>query len=152
MHIMYPDLVHPLHYSLSSPITILKKTSVDFNISYSNMYTKYTYHIHPSLPSSLTFPLPVTPSPYHDLFYLPVLCYLFVHCSVWFCLCILPANILYFNRSNPLYYSPYPFPLTLLTCNSFHCVLFCLPPIQKWCISIIYSIICFFFSCITHLL
>jgi hypothetical protein len=47
------------------------------------------------------------------------------HCSVRFCLGILPVNILYFNQPYPLYYSSHPFPLTLYwstVFSAFHCL------------------------------
>jgi hypothetical protein len=54
----------------------LKVASTGFNVPYSYMYRKYTKHIHIPLPSLFTLPhllVPQVPSPYHNLFYLPVL-------------------------------------------------------------------------------
>jgi hypothetical protein len=65
---VYPSLVHPLHYSLSSPTPLLKMTSTGFNVPYSYMYRKYLNHIHRPLLSSFTFPLLLLPSPCHNLF------------------------------------------------------------------------------------
>jgi hypothetical protein len=44
IHILYPDLVHPLHYSPSYPILIFlfKITSIGFHVPYSYLYRKYT--------------------------------------------------------------------------------------------------------------
>jgi hypothetical protein len=49
MHTMYPDLVHPLHYSLSSQFCLFKMTLTGFNVPYSYISRKYINHIHPLL-------------------------------------------------------------------------------------------------------
>jgi hypothetical protein len=51
-----------------------------------------------------------------------------VHCSIWFCLSIIPVNILDFNQSNPPFVSlPYSFPLLPYYCSavSLHFVVSC---------------------------
>jgi hypothetical protein len=124
-----------LHYSPSSLTHFLKMTSAGFHVPYSWLSTStiltilYPFH----LPSPLTWPVLHS---YPSLF-VPV------HCSVEFCLGILPVNILYFNQSNPLYYSSSPISLYPLLFNSFQCISLCLVPTQMWCISILLS---FFFS------
>jgi hypothetical protein len=62
IHILYSDLVLPLHYSPSSPASLLKMTSVGFSIPYSCMYRRYLNHNQPPLPSSIILPLPLVPS------------------------------------------------------------------------------------------
>jgi hypothetical protein len=69
IHILSPGLVHPLHYSPSSPTLTL----TGFNVPYSYMNKKYLNHIQPPLPSSITSPPPLMPSLSHDLCYTPVL-------------------------------------------------------------------------------
>jgi hypothetical protein len=63
IHVLYPELAHPLHCSPSYHILLLKMTSTGFNVSYSYVYRKFLNHILPPLPSSFTFPLLVVPSP-----------------------------------------------------------------------------------------
>jgi hypothetical protein len=49
IHVLYPKLVYPLHYSPSYTILLLKVTSTGFNCSCSYLYRKYINHIHPPL-------------------------------------------------------------------------------------------------------
>jgi hypothetical protein len=53
IHILYSGLVHPLHYSPSSPNSLLKMTLTGFSVPYSYMYRKYLNYIHPPYIPSL---------------------------------------------------------------------------------------------------
>jgi hypothetical protein len=114
-------LVHPLHYSPSSPSTFLKW-----------LYQVSMFHIHTckeNISTIFTFLLPLhlhSPSCYYPL--LNMTCFTFhfigisVLCSVGFCLGILPVNMLYFNQSNSLDYSSLSFSPYLVLFNGFQCV------------------------------
>jgi hypothetical protein len=52
IHILYPNLVHLLHYPPSFPTHLLKVTLAGFSVPYSYMYRKYLNHSHPPLSSS----------------------------------------------------------------------------------------------------
>jgi hypothetical protein len=83
-------------------------TSTGLNVPYSYMFRKYIDYIHPPLPSSFIFPSSTLPLTWPV--YIPVLIVLVsVHCSVEFCLGILPVNIWYFNQSNISITLPYSF-------------------------------------------
>jgi hypothetical protein len=97
IHILYPQFGSSLHYSTSSPI-LLEMTLTGFNASYSHMCRNYINHIHPPQYP----PSPIINLPLSCLFHIVLVS---IHCSVEFCLGILPVNILYFNQCNPLYYS-----------------------------------------------
>jgi hypothetical protein len=91
--------------------------STGFNVPYSYMSRKYSNHFHPHLSSpSRYYPPP------------NMICFTFlsfiwsVQCSVRFCSGISPVSILYFNQSNPLYYSIITLFSTIF--SVFHCVLF----------------------------
>jgi hypothetical protein len=56
IHVLYPELVHPLHYSPSYRLPLLKVTSKVFDVPYSYLYGNYINHVHPPLPSSFTLP------------------------------------------------------------------------------------------------
>jgi hypothetical protein len=127
-------------FGSSPPLSFLFSHSsswTDFNRF--QCYISYMLHIHTCTESisiifTLLYPLHLTfPSHYYSLF--NITCFIFlscivltcVHCSVGFCLGILPINTLYFNQSNPLCYSSLFFSPTLycLTVfSTFWCVLF----------------------------
>jgi hypothetical protein len=49
---MYPGLFHPLHFSPSPQLPLLKMTPTGLSVLYLYMYRKHTDHIHPlHLPS-----------------------------------------------------------------------------------------------------
>jgi hypothetical protein len=52
VYVLYPSLVHPIHYSPFPLTPSLKMNLTGFSIPYSYMSKKYFNHIHPSLPSS----------------------------------------------------------------------------------------------------
>jgi hypothetical protein len=123
IHLLYPKLFHPLHYSPSYPIPLLMVISTGFNDSYSYLYWKYTNHIFTVfiysllLTSALSFTRPVLLS-YHSLFR---------------CVCgsveILPWYLeIYCSEVNvaSLHYSSHPFPPSCVVqqFSVFHCILF----------------------------
>jgi hypothetical protein len=111
IHELYTNLVHPLHYFPSHPITLLKVTLTDlmFHIhifieSTSTIYSpSFTLFIYSSLPKS-ALPLSWTilhswPSLFKSLFF-----------AQWgFCIGMLPVNILCLNKPNFLHYYSPPF-------------------------------------------
>jgi hypothetical protein len=107
-----PSLVHSLHYSPSSPTPFLKMTLTGFSVPYSYMHGKFLNHIHPHLPSPSCYYPPLNGTCFTFLSFIILVS---VHCSLGFCLGILPVNILCFNQSNHLYYSSLPFSLNLET-------------------------------------
>jgi hypothetical protein len=117
IHILYPSLVHPLHYSPSSRIPLLDMTLTCFNVPYSYMYRKCLNIFTLLHLLHLLSPLTATPSPERDP-YIPVL-----HCSSVCSLFsgVLPCyfTIFYFNQSNPHYYSSLSFFFGPVLFNSF---------------------------------
>jgi hypothetical protein len=107
------------------PLHLLKMTSTvsmfRIHTCIENKLTIFTllYPLHSPSPTTNTLP-------YHDLVYISVLYWLFVHCSVGFCLGILPVNILYFNQSTPplLFLSLFPLPCIIQQFSVFSFVLF----------------------------
>jgi hypothetical protein len=93
IHITYPSLVHPLHYSPTSP-TLLKMTSTGFNVPCSYTHRKCAIFtiLHP----------PHLPSLSYWCRFIPAL-HCFSVCSVELCLGTSPVNVLYFNHhTHPL--------------------------------------------------
>jgi hypothetical protein len=111
IHILYLSLTYP---SVMLLYPLLQMTLTGFNVQYSYVCRKYLNHIHPLLPSSFIFPLPLIPSlnkAGQNLLYIPVFHCLSAHCSMVFCLCILPVNIFTlicptFSNCSSLYFSP----------------------------------------------
>jgi hypothetical protein len=135
-----------LHSSLFSLIPLLKMTSscqCSIFINIQKVHQPYS----PSLTLFIYPPSPTSALPLTYLFYIPVLhCSMSVHCSVGFCLDILPVNILYFNQSNSSITLPYPFPPTL-HCSTFSvCFTVSCSYTDVMFLNIIHSIILFFFS------
>jgi hypothetical protein len=123
-------------------------TSTGFNVPYSYLYRKYINHIHPPLPCSFTLPLPLELFPSHDLFYIIVLqCFKSLFVVQWeFCLDILPVNILYLNQPNPFHTLSCPFTSTLIVQQFSVWFIVSCSYTQRWCISLLYTVILFFFS------
>jgi hypothetical protein len=53
-----PSLGHPCHYSLSSPLFLLKVISTGFHVPCSRLHRKYLSHLRPPLPAFFTLHLP----------------------------------------------------------------------------------------------
>jgi hypothetical protein len=119
---------------------LLKVASTDFNVLYSQMYSKYLYHIHPPLPSSFTFSSHSYPPINMNCFtFLSFIVLVSVHCLVDFCLYNLHVNILYFKQSNPLHYASLPFSSYPVLFNSSKCISLCLIPAHLRCNSILFT-------------
>jgi hypothetical protein len=114
-------------------------TLTGLNVPNSHMYRKYIHHIYlPPPPTALPLTRPVLHS-------CPSL---FVFIVQWgFCLGVLPVIILYFSKSNPLYYSSLFFSPTLY-CSIVFIVFCCVLFLHRCDIFQYYSlyIILFFFS------
>jgi hypothetical protein len=128
IHVLHPNLIHPLHYSPSSLTHLLKMTLTGFSVPYlycvenTSIIFTFLYPLH--LTSSFFWYAPLNMT----CFIFPsFIAYVSVHCSGEFCLGILPVNILPFNQSNALYCSLLSFSLTLYCStvfSAFYCVLF----------------------------
>jgi hypothetical protein len=131
MCIMYPDLVHTIHYSPCSSF-LLQWLMTGFDFPYSYMCRKYINHIYPPLLSSFTLFLLLVHSLQHNLIYIFALHELSGHCSAGFCLGILTVNILQFSQFKPIslpysiiFLSHYPYCSTVFSVLFIHrCNLF----------------------------
>jgi hypothetical protein len=63
VHVLYPGLVHLLHYSPSSPTPLHEMILIGFSVSYLYICKKYINHAHLPLPSLFTLPLLLVASP-----------------------------------------------------------------------------------------
>jgi hypothetical protein len=99
-HVLYPKLVHPLHFLLSTLSSFFMVISIGLNILYSFLYRKYINHIHLLLPSLSIGALLLAWPVFHSC--LSLLRCLFV--VQWdFCLGVIPAHGLYLSQCNPLH-------------------------------------------------
>jgi hypothetical protein len=72
-----------VRFTPSIILPLLRIISTGFFLLFSYMNTKYIHHIHPHSPFLTIILLPLVPTPGKDLFYPPVLLFVFFFLSVY---------------------------------------------------------------------